>query len=120
MSPLKSCHWQVVGVWTILVGLGTAPAWSAGEPEPRAKPAAAAAEKPAPAAKADPFAVPGGTADELLQYIDGLYKLTPADVGREDRREFQEKRTRAVLEAADKILAGKPGPDQARAPSSIS
>ena len=71
------------------------------------------AEKPAE--KADPFAVPSGTPEELLKYIDGLKQLRPTSDSREVEREFLEKQCRALLEASERVIAGKPNLEQGRA-----
>jgi thiol-disulfide isomerase/thioredoxin len=66
------------------------------------------------AEKTDPFAVPNGTAEELLKYIEGLAKERPTADNREAMMEFFKKRSTAMVEAADKVLAAKPTADQAK------
>ncbi|MCL4192517.1 MAG: TlpA family protein disulfide reductase, partial [Thermoguttaceae bacterium] len=63
--------------------------------------------------KADPFKVPDGSPEELLQYVESLVRERPAEMTFESMSDFRGKLGRAVLEAADKILAGKPTDDQA-------
>lgn len=50
----------------------------------------------------DPFAVPDGTPQQLVDFIKGLLRLRPPDQATETKRQ------QAVIAAADKILAGKP------------
>jgi thiol-disulfide isomerase/thioredoxin len=60
-------------------------------------------EKPA---KNDPFAVPDGTPDELLKFIEKIKKARPAQGGsREDFMDFFKKSQGAIIASADKILA---------------
>jgi len=67
-------------------------------------------EKPEP----DPFKVPDGSPEELLKYIEGLRQLQAKDVTSRDQMiDFLRKLHKAMAEAADKILADKPTPEQA-------
>jgi len=60
-------------------------------------------------AEPDPFQVPDGSPEELLKYIDGLRQLKAKDITtREQMIEFLRKLHKAMAEAADKVLAGKP------------
>lgn len=57
----------------------------------------------------DPFQVPDGSPEELLKYIEGLRQLKAKDITtREQLIDFLRKLHQAMLEAADKVLAGKP------------
>jgi len=73
----------------------------------------AAAERPKPAAPdvkpeaPDPFAVPDGNPDELLSYIEGLQGRQPEGGDADSAAAFRKKLQRAVIGAAEKILAGK-------------
>ena len=63
-------------------------------------------EEPAPV-KADPYAVPDGTPAELVEYVRGLMRQRPPNA------EARQKAIDGMMEAADRILAGKPTEDQA-------
>lgn len=79
---------------------------------------AAEEEKPAAKAaapKADPFVVPDGTPDELLAFIEDVQGRQPEGGDAEAAAVFQKKLHRAVLKAADKILAGQPTDPQTEA-----
>lgn len=65
----------------------------------------AAAEKQA---KADPFVVPEGTPDELLAYIERLQEAKPEGETFGTLKEFRTKQGKALIAAADKIMAAKP------------
>ncbi len=118
-------RWLATAVVALAVSLAAASAWNAlraaeeGAPEKegvaQSEPSADAekakeAEEPA---KADPFKVPDGSPEELLQYVESLAEERPAEMTFESMSEFRRKLGRAVLEAADKILAGEPTDDQA-------
>jgi thiol-disulfide isomerase/thioredoxin len=81
------------------------------EPAPKA-----AAEKPAAGteAKPAPFAVPDGTPEELLKYIEELKLARPTSDSRDVVLDFLKKQSEALLQAADKILAAKPKDEQAK------
>jgi peroxiredoxin len=79
----------------------------------KAQPPAAASALPADAAKADPFVVPNGTADELLRYLRGLNGTSPTSSSRESVVEYAKARYTAQTLAADKLLASQPTADQA-------
>ena len=68
-----------------------------------------------PAQPPDPLVVPEGTPEELLKYIDGLKQTEPTSDSRDVVQEFLKKQSAALLEAAEKILAAKPNPEQAHA-----
>lgn len=59
----------------------------------------------------DPYVVPDGTPAELAQYIEGLLGKRPPDA------EARQRSIDAMLEAADKILAGEP--DEAAALTAV-
>jgi thiol-disulfide isomerase/thioredoxin len=83
------------------------PVRPAGGEEPAAKPAAKS--------QSDPFAVPDGTPEALLKYIEELKLERPTADSREVVRDFVKKQSGALLTAADKILAAKPNAEQAKA-----
>ena len=65
----------------------------------------AKAEK-TPAAEKDPFAVPDGTPDELLKFIQKTGRAQPTQAkSQDDMIDFVKKSRRAIIDAADKILA---------------
>lgn len=77
------------------------------------KPAAAkdAAEpEKAEAEEPDPFVVPDGTPVELMGYIQRTMRLPAKGETPQEKAEFFQKKVKAVLEAADKILASKKAP----------
>ncbi|MCS7304365.1 MAG: TlpA family protein disulfide reductase [Thermoguttaceae bacterium] len=76
-------------------------------------------EKPSPKpgekekGEPDPFQVPEGSPEELLKYIESLRQLEAKGItSREQLIEFLRKLHKAMVEAADKVLAGKPTPEQ--------
>ena len=77
------------------------------------KPAAAAKTGDKTPAKVDPFAVPDGTAEELIKYLHGVGAMEPSAQDREHIVEFSMKAGKAMLTATDKILAAKPNESQA-------
>lgn len=118
-------RWLATAVVALVVSLAAASAWNTlraadeggaeKEGTTQSGPSAdveraKASEEPA---KADPFKVPDGSPEELLQYVESLVRERPAEMTFESMSEFRGKLGRAVLEAADKILAGKPTEDQA-------
>lgn len=69
---------------------------------PGGQPSAPPAEEAKP--KKDPFAVPDGSATELLEYIEGLKKERPEEPTREAIIAFLKKLYPAVFQAAVKVL----------------
>jgi len=61
----------------------------------------------------DPFVVPDGTPQELLDYIDSLREQQPESREPEAIKEFAVKLHRAVAQASGKALAGNPNEEQA-------
>ena len=69
-----------------------------------------------PAAEKDPFAVPEGTPEELLKFIEKTARIQPQARSREDLVDFVKKTRHAMIAAADKILAaGADGKTRAKA-----
>lgn len=64
---------------------------------------------------ADPLAVPEGTPEQLLKFIESLREARPEKEDEESIQAFRLKLHRAVVEAATRILAGKPTDEQAEA-----
>lgn len=60
------------------------------------------------AVEPDPFAVPDGTPEELLQFANNLASLEPASRDRQEVTEFRNKLAGALEQTGAKILAGKP------------
>jgi thiol-disulfide isomerase/thioredoxin len=57
--------------------------------------------------------VPEGSPEELLKYIEGLRQLEIKDITSRDQMiDFLRKLHKSMAEAADKVLAGKPTPEQ--------
>jgi thiol-disulfide isomerase/thioredoxin len=75
----------------------------------------AAAKGEASPAKPDPFKVPDGKPEELLQYILGLRQVRPEATDEKALLDFQKKLHRAVVEAASKVLSAQPNERQAQA-----
>jgi len=73
---------------------------------------AEAAEEPS-AEQADPFAVPDGSLQELLEYVETLRQLRPSGREPEAVNQFRKKLGTALLETADKILAQEATAEQA-------
>ncbi len=98
----------VVTLICCLTFSGWAMAQEDAKEEPAQQPAAEepAAEEPA-AEEPDPYAVPDGTPAELIDYVQGLLRQPPPNPA------AREKAIAAILEAADKILAGEPDESQA-------
>jgi len=71
-----------------------------------------AAQPEAPSA--DPFRVPDGTPDQLMQYLAGLRTLSPPENAPAAAEQFGRKLYGAIAEATAKVLAGKPNPRQSR------
>jgi len=103
----------------------TSPQQKEKNPSQKSSPQKSAQTSPAPPSEkaqppkkqeeaADPFKVPEGSPEELLKYIDGLRQLKAKDITtREQMIDFLRKLHTAMAEAADKVLAGKPTPEQA-------
>ncbi len=69
-------------------------------------PESTAKTEKAPAAEKDPFAVPEGTPGELLKFIENTARARPTQAKSQDEMiDFIKKSRRAVIVAADKILA---------------
>lgn len=74
------------------------------------------APKPAKpeAAAADPFKVPDGTPEELLGFMERVLQQRPNELDLESGNAFRVKQCKAILTAADRILAAKPDDEQAQ------
>lgn len=70
-----------------------------------------AGEKAAP--KSDPYAVPDGPVEKVIEFMEEL-KKGPAEQTPAAMEEFTKKATPAILKAADKILTLKPTDEQAQ------
>ena len=115
MFKARNCVWLAV---TLLAAAATCPAWAADEKQaPTEKPKVVQSEAKNPAAdnavkeepageKAEEFVVPEGTPKELVAYITKLVSAPPSN------REAVKKVRKAVLQAAEKILAAKPDDTQ--------
>lgn len=108
---------RILGAWLLCVA-GALVAWNlTGSAQAEDKPAAEkpAAEESKPEAPKDPFLVPDGTPEQLLEYVEKLQSVRPTSESREAMTEFRKKLFTALLGASEKILAGKPKPEQAKA-----
>lgn len=63
--------------------------------------------------KPDPLAVPDGSPAELVAYLQGLRRVRATKMDAKSYVEFMQKRDRAMIQAAQKILDGKPDEAQA-------
>jgi len=90
---------------------------AAGQPAPAAKtpPSVPAGQNPPaqPGQAADPFAVPEGTPEEILAYLETLSAQRPTTTDRETVMAFQRNICNSLVTAGERILAAKPTPDQA-------
>jgi thiol-disulfide isomerase/thioredoxin len=105
--PLRS--FCIAALLCCMAAAGAAPAAQKDKPK-------AAADKPAakqPAAQSDPYAVPEGSVEELIQFIDRL-KEPPAELTPQTIEEHRKKATPAILKAAEKVFAAKPNEQQAQ------
>lgn len=98
-------------VLTIALALTAAPALAQGPAAPPTPALPAASAESA----ADPFVVPDGTAEELVEYLEQLRTVQPQASDPKSMAEFREKLIGVLLEASARILARKPTPEQARA-----
>jgi thiol-disulfide isomerase/thioredoxin len=95
---------------------GKAPADGAAAAEEKPAPPLTEAEKnKEPAKEADPFAVPDGTPEELIKYIEQLAQGRPSSDSAHAVAEFRKKTFGALLEASEKLLAAHPNADQTKA-----
>lgn len=65
------------------------------------------------AARPDPLAVPDGSPEQLIEYLEKLRQIQPPTKDEKAQAEFSKRAGQAALQAADKILAAKPNQDQA-------
>jgi thiol-disulfide isomerase/thioredoxin len=95
------------------------PALAAEAKAPAGKPSAQPAAQPLvlpsfssePAAKAEPIAVPEGSVEELIQYLDKL-KTPPPGLADDAMEAYAKQANRAIVKVAEKILAAKPDAQQ--------
>jgi peroxiredoxin len=81
---------------------------------PAASLGAAPAKKAEPAAKQpDAFAVPDGTPEELVKFLQKLSQMTPPAQDPQTVADYSKKLGTAALQAAEKLLAAKPNDQQA-------
>lgn len=96
----------------LLGAIGALPLRADDKEDGEQKKPAAAAEESKPAER-DPFLVPQGTPEQLLQYIESLTEQRPKSMDPADIAEYRGKMGQALLTAADRILAGKSTDEQA-------
>jgi len=107
----RTKYWMVLGAIAALVSMATV-AFATEQQGGSSPPAAPFSSPPAltePAqaeqAKTDPFQVPDGTPEQLLEYIQSLRTVRPEALDPDSLDRFRKKLLGAVLEAAEKILA---------------
>ncbi len=61
------------------------------------------------ASQEDLFTVPEGAPEDLLEYIQKLEEQRPPELTPEKVRQFQQKQHEAIVRAAEKVIAAKPG-----------
>ncbi|MCA9099836.1 MAG: redoxin family protein [Pirellulales bacterium] len=117
MSDQKKRWWPIgmlvaAVIAALAVGVTTAddekaePKATAAKTDATAKPAdSTAAAADAEDEKVDPFAVPDGTVEELIDYMRGLSQQRPLERSREALIEHLHKVSQAMVEACDKVLA---------------
>lgn len=103
----KFLPWLVLALF---VPIAPPPAFAA-EDDPAEKEAAPEES----AETSDPFKVPEGDAEELLKFIDGLRGMQPRGANRQEMIENLKRSQTAIVEAADKLLQGKPDEKTAEA-----
>lgn len=86
-------------VWLVMFG-------ATGAAEEKSKPA-----KPE-AAAVDPFKIPDGGPDVLLQFMERVLQQRPSEADYQSGNAFRVKQCRTILVASDRILAAKPDDDQ--------
>lgn len=96
-----------------LVAFCALAAWCQVSPAPAAEKGAVEKAPAGKLAKADPFQVPDGTPDEILAFLEKLDQQRPEGEDPKAQLAYHNKMATAVVQAADKILAGKTTDDQA-------
>lgn len=86
--------------------------------QPKGEKAAPAKEKPA-AASNDPYAVPDGSVEDLIKFMNAVQKVKPKDDSEEAQLENSTRITNALIAASEKILADKPSDEEAQAVASV-
>uniref|UniRef100_A0A7C2P261 TlpA family protein disulfide reductase n=1 Tax=Schlesneria paludicola TaxID=360056 RepID=A0A7C2P261_9PLAN len=97
----------------LATGFGALPANADDAPQP--PPAATTPSSPSGEAKADPYAVPDGTPEQITDFLDDLRRSRKVFASREDAVDHAIKVQRALIAGADKILAQKTDEDTAYA-----
>jgi thiol-disulfide isomerase/thioredoxin len=110
VSALGVLLFALSACWAVEVLAADPPAEKVAPPAPKKDEPAA---KPGDAApKKDPFLVPDGSPEDILKYIETLQDLQPERQDPQSVREFGAKLFGALLEAGNKIMAGKPNDEQ--------
>lgn len=118
MKQLSWMRWIVLGcavtvAWGAWVTLGIAAADTGQVETERAADSASEDGDGKESEGADPFVVPDGDADTLLKYISDLQQLDMPRGNREESIQFVTKVVTSASAAADKVLAGETGDEQA-------
>jgi len=115
MRKLVTCTLWMFAVLAALAFVGQ-PAYGQDAEENESKPAeAASGENGAEAEEPDPYEVPEGTAEELLEYIAEVRKQPMRARSFEEFQAIQIKLQGAVLTAAERALAAEPTDEQMEA-----
>lgn len=114
-NPLRRSgrQWMGIGVVVIGVMVGRATAGRGSEAPTSPVPASPTSPPKTAPAKPDPFAVPDGSPEELLKYLDSLGELDPPGKDRETVARFSRNLGQAIVQATEKIFAAKPTENQA-------
>ncbi len=107
-------QWAAVLVALTMVATGIAQIANGQQqpPAPASPPAAPSVKAPdtaqpaeAEKEKVDPFEVPDGTPEQLIEYVQGLRNVRPESLDPDTVQQFRKRLLGAVLQAAEKILA---------------
>jgi len=104
-------RWVVV--WIAVAAFPSADLARSAEPAKKAPSTKAPSAEKEPDKQPSAFAVPDGTPEEIIQYLQKLGQVQPPAQDEKALAEFSKKVGTAALQAVDKILAGKPNEQQA-------
>lgn len=103
---------RLVGLLGMVFVIAVLPASAAEDDPPAGGTTAATAQEPKADEKPDPFVVPDGSPERLLEYVEGLKTQRPAAADFETVNEFRLELGRALVESAEKILVQKATDEQ--------
>lgn len=119
MKPLSATGRLAAGwgrwvvVWIALAALPSADLARSAEPANKAPSAKTPSAKKEEDKQPGAFAVPDGTPEEIIQYLQKLGEMRPSAQDEKTLAEFSKRVGAAATEAVDKIFAGKPNEQQA-------